>query len=133
MVRRMQPGARRRARSCAPSTRSISWSRRGEVLGLVGESGCGKSTLGRMVAGIMPPTEGQVLYHGQDRSSLQGAAARDARLRVQMIFQDPYASLNPRLRVSEIVGEAPRVHGLTPRPAGLCRPAAAPRRARPGL
>ncbi len=85
---------------------------KGEVLGLVGESGCGKSTLGRMVAGIMPPSDGQVLYHGRDRATLDGAAGRDARLRVQMIFQDPYASLNPRLRVSEIVGEAPRVHGL---------------------
>ncbi len=85
---------------------------KGEVLGLVGESGCGKSTLGRMVAGIMPPSDGQVMYHGRDRATLDGAAARDARLRVQMIFQDPYASLNPRLRVSDIVGEAPRVHGL---------------------
>ena len=89
--------------------------RRGEVLGLVGESGCGKSTLGRMVAGIMPPSDGQVLLDGRDRASLQGAEARQARLRVQMIFQDPYASLNPRLRVSEIVGEAPRVHGLIPK------------------
>ena len=87
----------------------------GEVLGLVGESGCGKSTLGRMVAGIMPPSDGQVIYRGTDRATLQGAVARNARLRVQMIFQDPYASLNPRLRVSEIVGEAPRVHGLIPK------------------
>ena len=86
--------------------------RKGEVLGLVGESGCGKSTLGRMVAGILEPSDGQVLYHGRDRATLDGPAARLARLRVQMIFQDPYASLNPRLRVSEIVGEAPRVHGL---------------------
>jgi len=65
-----------------------------------------------MVAGILAPSEGQVLYHGTDRAALHGKAARDARLRVQMIFQDPYASLNPRLRVSEIVGEAPAVHGL---------------------
>ena len=86
----------------------------GEVLGLVGESGCGKSTLGRMVAGIMPPSDGQVIYRGTDRATLEGQAARLAKLRVQMIFQDPYASLNPRLRVSEIVGEAPRVHGLIP-------------------
>jgi peptide/nickel transport system ATP-binding protein len=84
----------------------------GEVLGLVGESGCGKSTLGRMVAGIMPPSDGQVMFKGQDRATLQGDVARSARLRVQMIFQDPYACLNPRLRVSEIVGEAPRVHRL---------------------
>jgi len=86
--------------------------RRGEVLGLVGESGCGKSTLGRMAAGIMPPSEGQVLYRGRDRATHGKADAKQARLRVQMIFQDPYASLNPQLRVGEIVGEAPRVHGL---------------------
>ena len=86
--------------------------RRGEVLGLVGESGCGKSTLGRMAAGILPSSEGQILYRGRDRATLNKADAKQARLRVQMIFQDPYASLNPRLRVGEIVGEAPRVHGL---------------------
>ncbi|WP_158743492.1 ABC transporter ATP-binding protein [Acidisphaera sp. L21] len=85
---------------------------KGGVLGLVGESGCGKSTLGRMVAGIIQPSAGQVLYNGKDRNALSPAEAKTARLRVQMIFQDPYASLNPRLRVSEIVGEAPRVHGL---------------------
>jgi peptide/nickel transport system ATP-binding protein len=84
----------------------------GEVLGLVGESGCGKSTLGRMVAGILPPSAGQVLYRGQDRATLPQDQARAARLRVQMIFQDPYSSLNPRMRVADIVGEAPAVHGL---------------------
>ena len=85
---------------------------RGEVVGLVGESGCGKSTVGRMVAGIMPTTEGQVLYQGQEVASLSADKRREAKLKIQMIFQDPYASLNPRLRVSEIVGEAPRVHGM---------------------
>jgi peptide/nickel transport system ATP-binding protein len=88
---------------------------RGEVVGLVGESGCGKSTIGRMVAGIMPPTEGQVLFQGQDVTTLPPERAKAAKLKVQMIFQDPYASLNPRLRVAEIVGEAPRVHGMIPR------------------
>ncbi len=87
---------------------------KGEVVGLVGESGCGKSTLGRMVAGIMPPSDGDVLWHGHDISRLSPERRRQAKLKVQMIFQDPYASLNPRLRVSEIVGEAPRVHGLVP-------------------
>ncbi len=87
----------------------------GEVVGLVGESGCGKSTLGRMVAGIMPPSDGQVLYRGQDITTLPPAQAKQAKLKVQMIFQDPYASLNPRLRVADIVGEAPLVHGLTSR------------------
>jgi len=87
----------------------------GEVVGLVGESGCGKSTFGRMVAGIMPPTEGRMLWRGGDRATLPGPAARRAKLAVQMIFQDPYASLNPRLRVADIVGEAPLRHGLTDR------------------
>jgi peptide/nickel transport system ATP-binding protein len=74
----------------------------GEVVGLVGESGCGKSTLGRMVAGILEPSAGAIRYRGQERIGLQ----------VQMIFQDPFASLNPRMRVADIVGEAPVVHGL---------------------
>jgi peptide/nickel transport system ATP-binding protein len=86
--------------------------RKGEVVGLVGESGCGKSTLGRMVAGILPPSDGTILRDGRDLASLEGPAARQMKLRTQMIFQDPYASLNPRLRVQDIVGEAPRVHGL---------------------
>ncbi|MCP5150137.1 MAG: ABC transporter ATP-binding protein [Ectothiorhodospiraceae bacterium] len=85
---------------------------KGEVVGLVGESGCGKSTLGRMVAGILAPSSGEILYRGSDRATLDGAAARRAALAVQMIFQDPFASLNPRMRVADIVGEAARVHGL---------------------
>ncbi len=89
--------------------------RKGEVVGLVGESGCGKSTLGRMVAGIMPPSEGTILWRGRDLRSLSTAEAKNAKLRTQMIFQDPYASLNPRMKVEEIVGEAPRVHGMVPR------------------
>ncbi|MEM6906502.1 MAG: ABC transporter ATP-binding protein [Pseudomonadota bacterium] len=89
--------------------------RPGEVLGLVGESGCGKSTLGRMIAGVLPPTEGQVLFEGRDVAALTSADRRDAQLAVQMIFQNPFASLNPRKRVAEIVGEAPLVHGLVSR------------------
>jgi len=87
----------------------------GEVVGLVGESGCGKSTLGRLVAGIHPPSEGAVKFRGRDVDGLSGAAAREAALKVQMIFQDPMASLNPRMRVFDIVGEAPVVHGIVPR------------------
>ncbi len=83
-----------------------------EVVGLVGESGCGKSTVGRMVANILQPTAGAVLYKGRTLGSLAGTERRAAELAVQMIFQDPYASLNPRMRVADIVGEAPRFHGL---------------------
>ncbi|WP_270935353.1 ABC transporter ATP-binding protein [Falsiroseomonas oryzae] len=89
--------------------------RKGEVVGLVGESGCGKSTLGRIVAGILPQSDGHVFWNGQDVESLPGEAARNAKLKRQMIFQDPYASLNPRMRVADIVGEAPLVHGLVRR------------------
>ncbi len=84
----------------------------GEVVGLVGESGCGKSTLGRIIAGILPATEGSIAFRGRDVADLKGRDARDAALKIQMIFQDPYASLNPRMRVAEIIGEAPRHHGL---------------------
>ena len=84
----------------------------GEVLGLVGESGCGKSTLGRIVAGILAPSAGRVLYRGRDMAKLSGRAATATLLKVQMVFQDPFASLNPRLRVKDLVGEAPLVHGL---------------------
>lgn len=87
----------------------------GEVVGLVGESGCGKSTLGRIAAGLMPPSAGEVRVDGKAIDMLTADEARAARLKIQMIFQDPYASLNPRLRVEEIVGEAARVHGLTDR------------------
>ena len=86
---------------------------RREVLGLVGESGCGKSTLGRMVAGIIPPSAGYVRFGGHDMAGVRGRN----KLAVQMIFQNPFASLNPRMRVEEIVGEAPRVHGLASRAA----------------
>ena len=84
----------------------------GEVLGLVGESGCGKSTLGRIVAGILAPSAGRVFYRGRDMAKLSGRAATATLLKVQLVFQDPFASLNPRLRVKDIIGEAPLVHGL---------------------
>jgi oligopeptide/dipeptide ABC transporter ATP-binding protein len=84
----------------------------GEVVGLVGESGCGKSTLGRMVAGIMHPTEGTIRWRGKDIYALKGDEARKTALKTQMIFQDPFASLNPRMRMQDIVGEAAVVHGI---------------------
>ncbi|MEG0974123.1 MAG: ATP-binding cassette domain-containing protein [Comamonas sp.] len=87
---------------------------KGEVLGLVGESGCGKSTLGRVVAGLHPATEGQLLYQGQDVSTLTGKEQLAYTLGVQMVFQDPQASLNPRQKLSQILGEALQVHKLAP-------------------
>ncbi|MAA97520.1 MAG: peptide ABC transporter ATP-binding protein [Stappia sp.] len=84
----------------------------GEVVGLVGESGCGKSTLGRVVAGVHSASAGKVFWRDKDVSRLSGAERRDAILKIQMIFQDPMSSLNPRFRVKDIVGEAPKVHGL---------------------
>lgn len=89
--------------------------RRGEVVGLVGESGCGKSTLGRMVVGLHPLSSGSQHWKGQELAQMTAADRRRQKLAVQMIFQDPYASLNPRIRVLDIVGEAPVVHGLVKR------------------
>jgi len=88
---------------------------RGEVVGLVGESGCGKSTLGRMVAGLIQPSGGTIRFRGVDPSCARSQEERRQALRVQMIFQDPYASLNPRMKVKDIIGEAPLVHGITDR------------------
>ncbi|WP_300581301.1 oligopeptide/dipeptide ABC transporter ATP-binding protein [Marivita sp.] len=88
---------------------------RGEVVGLVGESGCGKSTLGRMVAGLLPVTGGKIRFEGVDVTDAATPEAKSARLRIQMIFQDPMSSLNPRMRVEDIVGEAAVYHGLTSR------------------
>ena len=85
---------------------------KGEVLGLVGESGCGKSTLGRIVAGTLDPSTGVLLYNGQNVLTLSPVEQKQVALKIQMIFQDPLASLNPRMRVRDIIGEAPRVHGL---------------------
>ena len=88
--------------------------RAGEVIGVVGESGCGKSTLGRVIAGINPPSAGEVRYEGQPVAAMTAAQRKAYGLGVQMIFQNPMASLNPRMRVLDIVGEAPVVHGLVP-------------------
>ena len=87
---------------------------RGEVVGLVGESGCGKSTLGRMIAGMIPPSEGEIRYEGQTLSDKRDAKSRRQRLKLQMIFQDPMSSLNPRMKVEDIVGESAVYHGLIP-------------------
>lgn len=85
---------------------------RGEVVGLVGESGCGKSTLGRMAVGLHTLSDGRREWKAQDLATLDVASRRRLQLGMQMIFQDPYASLNPRLRVRDIVGEAPVAHAM---------------------
>lgn len=83
---------------------------RGETLALVGESGCGKSTIARMLVGLYKPSRGQVRFDGVDLSDLSSASGRQMRSRLQMIFQDPYASLNPRWKVADIIAEPIRVH-----------------------
>ena len=86
--------------------------RKGETLGLVGESGCGKSTTGRGILQLYRPTSGDVYFEGQNLVHLKGEKLRQMRRRMQMIFQDPYASLNPRMTVGNIVGEPLEVHGI---------------------
>ena len=106
-------GLLRRTIGAVKAVDGLSFSvKRGETLGLVGESGCGKSTTGRAILQLHRPTAGTVSFDGKDLTKLNGEAMRQMRRKVQIIFQDPYASLNPRMTVGDIVGEPIRVHGL---------------------
>ncbi len=86
----------------------------GETLGLVGESGCGKSTLGRLLIRLVPPTAGKILFDGNDITTLKGVDLRERRRAMQIIFQDPYGALNPRMSVEDIVMEPLLIHGARP-------------------
>src|SRR5690242_19439976 len=88
--------------------------RQGETLGLVGESGCGKSTLGRLLIRLLPPTSGSIRFDGSDITKLSGGALREKRRSMQIIFQDPYGALNPRMSVEDIVMEPLLIHGARP-------------------
>jgi peptide/nickel transport system ATP-binding protein len=88
--------------------------KRGTTMGLVGESGCGKSTVGRTILRLLEKTDGEVIFDGEDVFSLTRQELRKMRTRMQIIFQDPYSSLSPRLPISEIIGEAVREHNLVP-------------------
>ena len=89
--------------------------KRGTTMGLVGESGCGKSTTGRTILRLIEKTDGQVLFNGKDVYGLSNKEMRDMRTKMQIIFQDPYSSLSPRLPVGEIIGEAVKEHNLVPK------------------
>ena len=111
LLERLRREPQRRVRALNGVTLSVA---RGETLGIVGESGCGKSTLARCLVRLYRPDAGGVRYHGEDVLALSANELRGYHRKVQMIFQDPYSSLNPRMSVGQILGEALRVHKMRP-------------------
>ena len=116
------PGALWRAGPMLKAVDGVSFSvAPGEVLGLVGESGSGKSTIGNLALRLDQPTAGRIAFDGQDITHMRESALRAFRRRAQPIFQDPYGSLDPRMTVEQIIGEALVIHRLGARPAGAAR------------
>jgi len=116
-VAKVWKGGWKRERAFVRAVDGVDFSiRRGETLGLVGESGCGKTTVGRLIVRLVEPTEGEIQYEGKNLACLDKKQLHPLRRALQIIFQDPFASLNPRMTVSQIVGRPMQIHGLVEKP-----------------